>query len=140
MTRKRMRDDVLRYSKDGMHRGTVRRHYREWRRSKGIPVRCDNSSCVFYLGPLEWNCKPLQPILDHKNGNNSDNRAQNLCFLCPNCNSQLKTQGGANKGKVENEEGGFAIRRDDGGYFMPAEAGGSYLISGPDTGEEPDKK
>lgn len=38
-----------------------------------------------------WNNKDLVLILDHINGNNSDNRLQNLRFLCPNCNSQQPT-------------------------------------------------
>jgi hypothetical protein len=53
----------------------------------------------------------VSPILDHKSGNNSDNRPENLRYLCPPCDSQLvETRGGANKGRIEKSEGGFAIR------------------------------
>jgi 5-methylcytosine-specific restriction endonuclease McrA len=38
-----------------------------------------------------WENKPLTLQLDHKNGNNFDNRLINLHFLCPNCHSQTET-------------------------------------------------
>lgn len=41
----------------------------------------------------EWNGKSITLILDHKNGNNTDNRLENLRWVCPNCNSQLETTG-----------------------------------------------
>ncbi len=40
-----------------------------------------------------WNGRPLTMVLDHKNGNNTDNRLDNLHWVCPNCNSQLGTTG-----------------------------------------------
>jgi len=39
----------------------------------------------------EWNKKKLTLHLDHINGDSSDNRIENLRFLCPNCHSQTKT-------------------------------------------------
>ena len=38
-----------------------------------------------------WNGKPLTLILDHINGNNKDDRLENLRWVCPNCNMQLPT-------------------------------------------------
>jgi 5-methylcytosine-specific restriction endonuclease McrA len=35
-----------------------------------------------------WMCSELRLHVDHKNGNHSDNRPDNLRFLCPNCHSQ----------------------------------------------------
>lgn len=48
----------------------------------------------------EWNGTSLNMILDHINGVNDDHRLVNLRLVCPNCNSQLDTFAGKNKGKV----------------------------------------
>ena len=45
----------------------------------------------------EWQGKPLTLILDHINGNNKDDRLENLRWVCPNCNQQLETTNGKNK-------------------------------------------
>lgn len=46
-----------------------------------------------------WNGKKLTLQLEHINGDNTDNRIENLCFLCPNCHSQTKTFAGRNSRK-----------------------------------------
>ena len=48
-------------------------------------------------GISEWLGQPLSLQIDHKNGNNTDNRIENLRFLCPNCHSQTETFSGRNK-------------------------------------------
>lgn len=56
----------------------------------------------------EWQGETLVLDLDHKNGNNTDNRLTNLRFLCPNCHSQTHTYKGRNKNsgktKVSDQE------------------------------------
>lgn len=46
--------------------------------------------CVM-CGINEWLGKKLVLQLDHINGDNRDNRLENLRFLCPNCHSQTET-------------------------------------------------
>lgn len=62
-------------------------------KTKIIPHKC--AACGL---EHEWNGKPLVLQLEHKNGDNRDNRLQNLCFLCPNCHSQTPTFAGRNSG------------------------------------------
>ena len=118
---------VLRYSRERVSQGTVRRHYLRWRQEQKppIPLRCDNPECYFHTNALEWNGKRLTPILDHIDGNNSDNRPRMLRLLCPNCDSQLPTRGGGNQGRIEKSDGGFAIVSRSGkkGYTLIAEVG-----------------
>jgi hypothetical protein len=42
-------------------------------------------------GLIEWNGEKISLHLDHINGDNLDNRIENLKILCPNCHSQTKT-------------------------------------------------
>lgn len=60
-------------------------------REKIIPHVCNDCG----LGN-EWHGKPLVLQLEHKNGDSTDNRLKNLCFLCPNCHSQTPTFAGKN--------------------------------------------
>ena len=48
-------------------------------------------------GIKDWNGKSLVLQLDHINGDNRDNRIENLRFLCPNCHSQTETFCGKKK-------------------------------------------
>jgi HNH endonuclease len=81
---------------------------RHWLRVR-VQKHCGNTycqvlNCRFHTEPLVWNNKPLKLILDHRNGNNSDNRPKNLRLLCRHCDSQLDTRGGGNKGRVQKAE------------------------------------
>jgi hypothetical protein len=111
---KRSWKDILQFSDEPRSQSTVRRYYAEYRREMNIPERCDNEDCVFFTRPLVWNGKPFRPILDHENGVRSDNRPKNLRYLCPNCDAQVDTRGGKNKGRVEVSSGGYSAKRLDG--------------------------
>jgi 5-methylcytosine-specific restriction endonuclease McrA len=47
--------------------------------------------CVGCGNTGEWNGKILSLEIDHINGDNKDNRLENLRILCPNCHSQTPT-------------------------------------------------
>jgi HNH endonuclease len=47
-------------------------------------------------GITEWQGKPLSMQLHHVNGEGTDNRLENLRFLCANCHSQTDSYGGRN--------------------------------------------
>lgn len=114
MARKLSSQEVLRYSPGIDRRGTVRRHYDEWRLQNGIPQRCDITDCQFHANPLIWNNKPLTLILDHIDKCRDNNIPENLRLLCPNCDSQLDTKGGRNKNRIQNkdEHGYETVHRD----------------------------
>lgn len=106
---------VLRYSPKPASRSTVRRHYAAWREANEIQPRCDIETCVYFSSPLLWGGKKLPLILDHINGNNKDNSPSNLRYICPNCDSQLSTRGGSNRGRVlEAGEGKYVLLARDG--------------------------
>ena len=60
-------------------------------RARAIPYVCAVCGC-----PPEWLGKPLTLALDHINGVRSDDRIENLRFLCPNCHAQTSTFCGRN--------------------------------------------
>jgi hypothetical protein len=69
---------------------------RDWRRN-GKTLRRALSEigreevCEECKSPPEWRGKPLALHLDHRNGDFTDDREENLRFLCPNCHSQTET-------------------------------------------------
>ena len=56
-----------------------------------------NNVCAICSGETMHNNKPLVFILDHIDGNASNNCRKNLRMICPNCDSQLETYKSKNK-------------------------------------------
>jgi 5-methylcytosine-specific restriction endonuclease McrA len=46
----------------------------------------------------DWNGKPITLTVDHINGHANDWSVPNIRIICPNCDSQLPTYKGRNKG------------------------------------------
>lgn len=62
---------------------TLRRYYKKGNYTSYICSICGQK-------PI-WQNKELTLILDHINGENRDDRLENLRWVCPNCNAQLDT-------------------------------------------------
>ena len=63
-----------------------------------------NKCCICGLEPI-WNERYLVFILDHIDGDATNNQRNNLRLVCPNCDSQLDTYKSKNKGKGRRSKG-----------------------------------
>jgi hypothetical protein len=62
---------------------------------------CKNEHFTECDGVLLWNKKKIVLQLEHINGVHTDNRLQNLEFLCPSCHSQTSTYASGNHKKYK---------------------------------------
>lgn len=64
---------------------------------KRFILKEQNNKCVICGQDSEWKGKRLVMILDHIDGNASNNTRENFRCICPNCDSQLDTYKSKNK-------------------------------------------
>jgi hypothetical protein len=62
-------------------------------------ARDQRHRCAVCGIPNQWNGRALALVLDHIDGDATNNRRGNLRLVCPNCDSQLPTFKSRNMGK-----------------------------------------
>ncbi len=77
---------------------------------KKIIINEQNHKCEICGINDVWNDKQLHFILDHIDGDATNNKRENLRLICPNCDSQLDTYKSRNIGKSTRKYKPFSIR------------------------------
>jgi hypothetical protein len=62
-------------------------------------AEAQSDCCAICGGANAWLSLPLALVLDHMDGDPTNNRRENLRLICPNCDSQLATYKSRNRGK-----------------------------------------
>jgi len=62
-----------------------------WKHCRDILMEEQGNKCSICGATNHWNNKPLIFVLDHIDGDYTNQRKVNLRMVCPNCNSQLDT-------------------------------------------------
>ncbi len=65
---------------------------------RGYLSTAQSDCCAVCGSAATWQGLPLTLILDHIDGNPTNNRRENLRLVCPNCDSQLPTYKSRNRG------------------------------------------
>lgn len=88
------KEEILkRFVKGDVHYGTKILYW--VKRYNLVEYKCIGEECQ--LQSMSWGSKEVPLELDHINGDNADNRIENLRFLCPICHRLTDTHGGKNK-------------------------------------------
>jgi hypothetical protein len=69
-----------------------------WERQRNTVILEQESKCL-HCNNSEWMGKPLKLQVDHIDGDNRNNKRENLRALCPNCHSNTETYCGKNINK-----------------------------------------
>lgn len=87
------------YIKEWLESGELKTNSAPRKRVRNYILKEQNGLCDTCGLKQEWNGKKLIFVLDHIDGNNKNNKRENLRMICPNCDSQLDTFKSKNKGK-----------------------------------------